>query len=480
MEICENRRVYRSQRPEKLKTTSYAFLLSLIHKFHIPHLMHCCILLIGFILFDYYIGGGYLVFVSENHETQNDVLLINKLALYYRTILGLLLIPTTIFNLIGLFVFDSFQNEVKLKVNPSKAPFICFRFVTRGHYFELIKNNVEVLKNICFKLGMKRFVIQVATETQLPLKEDEYVKQTVIPKDYVTKSGALFKARVLQYCLEDGVNFLRDNDWIVHLDEETKASENSIKGILNFVSDGRYQLGQGMLIFLRENLMTNPLALLDGWRVSDDLGKQRCQLKVFHHLVMEWKGTFFVVQAGAEKNISFDHGPDSSIAEDGYFGFIATKLGYKFNFLEGEMYEMSPTSVWDVIQQRKRWIQGGLIIARSSEIPMRLKFIFCVSMYGILLSFCGVLPVVLRYSFPLPYPTFADLTSSLLFYFSVYYHSFGIIKSFTYFQTKNYMKLFLGVVIGNLMLIPNILLTNFAATLAFISKPKEFYVIKKD
>ena len=37
---------------------------------------------------------------------------------------------------------------------------------------------------------------------------------------YKTKSGALNKARALQYCLEEDKNILGDDDWIVHLDEE--------------------------------------------------------------------------------------------------------------------------------------------------------------------------------------------------------------------------------------------------------------------
>lgn len=57
-------------------------------------------------------------------------------------------------------------------------------------------------------------------------------------------SGALFKARALQYCLESAVNMLSDTDWIVHLDEETLVTESSVRGILNFVMDGKHQFGQ--------------------------------------------------------------------------------------------------------------------------------------------------------------------------------------------------------------------------------------------
>ena len=71
-----------------------------------------------------------------------------------------------------------------------------------------------------------------------------------MPSSYRPKSGALFKARALQYCLEEDVNILADSDWIVHLDEETIVTDAAIRGILNFVIDGKHQFGQVNNAFL--------------------------------------------------------------------------------------------------------------------------------------------------------------------------------------------------------------------------------------
>ena len=54
----------------------------------------------------------------------------------------------------------------------------------------------------------------------------------------------MFKARALQYCLEEDIHNLSDDDWIVHLDEETLLTDASVRGILNFVLDGKHQFGQ--------------------------------------------------------------------------------------------------------------------------------------------------------------------------------------------------------------------------------------------
>ena len=66
-----------------------------------------------------------------------------------------------------------------------------------------------------------------------------------VPESYTSKNGSLNKARALQYCLEDGVNTLRESDWILHLDEETRFTTDSLKGVLNFINNsGGHTFGQ--------------------------------------------------------------------------------------------------------------------------------------------------------------------------------------------------------------------------------------------
>ena len=78
------------------------------------------------------------------------------------------------------------------------------------------------MRNIrtCVDAGLENFIVEVATDKSIGMPEDRRVREVVIPRGYRTKTGALFKARALQYCLEDGVNILGSNEWIVHLHEE--------------------------------------------------------------------------------------------------------------------------------------------------------------------------------------------------------------------------------------------------------------------
>ena len=83
-------------------------------------------------------------------------------------------------------------------------------------------------------------------------KTSQQVTEIVVPSNYKSKSGALFKARALQYCWEDDVSMIQDEDWIVHLDEETQLSPDSIKGIINFIHNNYHQIGQGMITYAHE------------------------------------------------------------------------------------------------------------------------------------------------------------------------------------------------------------------------------------
>ncbi|VDK25003.1 unnamed protein product, partial [Anisakis simplex] len=73
----------------------------------------------------------------------------------------------------------------------------------------------------CREAGMENFFFEVVTDKAINLPSLPRLREVVVPTTYRTKSGALFKSRALQYCLEDDVNILQDDDWVVHLDEET-------------------------------------------------------------------------------------------------------------------------------------------------------------------------------------------------------------------------------------------------------------------
>lgn len=222
--------------------------------------------------------------------------IIGALILYFLRLLTFLPLPQVLFNFVGLTLYNAFPDKVILKGSPLLAPFICIRVVTRGDFPQLVKNNVNRNMNKCLDSGLENFLIEVVTDKAIGFQQHRRIREIVVPADYRTKSGALFKARALQYCLEEKVNILSDNDWIVHLDEETLLTENSVKGILNFVMDGKHQFGQGLITYANEEVVNWITTLADSFRVTDDMGKLKLQFLMFHKPLFSWKGSFVVTQ----------------------------------------------------------------------------------------------------------------------------------------------------------------------------------------
>ena len=263
----------------------------------VQHFLHCTFFISFIYLFLVFVGA---ISLDEKEKPYVDPWesygVYGALMLYILRFLTLLTIPQVLCNFGGLILFNAFPGKVKLKGSPLLAPFICIRVVTRGDFPNLVKDNVSRNLNMCIDVGMENFMIEVVTDKAINLSKHRRVREVVVPAEYKTKTGALFKARALQYCLEDNVNILADTDWIVHLDEETLLTENSVRGILNFVLDGQHQFGQGLITYANENIVNWLTTLADSFRVADDMGKLKFQFYIFHKPLFSWKGSYVVTQ----------------------------------------------------------------------------------------------------------------------------------------------------------------------------------------
>ncbi|XP_045492317.1 beta-1,4-mannosyltransferase egh [Colias croceus] len=446
----------------------------------ILHLLHCTLFL-SFIFFFLVFAGA--INLDDKEKVSIDPLetygLLGAVILYIFRLLTLLTIPQVICNFSGLIFFNAFPGKVKLKGSPLLAPFICIRVVTRGDFPKLVRNNVTRNMNTCLDLGLENFIIEVVTDKAIDLPKHRRVREVVVPREYKTKTGALFKSRALQYCLEDNVNILSDTDWIVHLDEETLLTENSVRGILNFVFDGQHPFGQGLITYANEEIVNWLTTLADSFRVADDMGKLRFVFSVFHKPLFSWKGSYVVTKVGAEKSVSFDNGLDGSVAEDCYFAMKAYKEGYTFNFIDGEMWEKSPFTLWDFMQQRKRWIQGILLVVHSKEIPFLHKIFLGVSCYSWVTLPFSTSNILLAAVCPIPCPHFLDLIIGFIGAVNIYMYVFGVIKSFPMYRFGP-LK-FIMFVGGALATIPfNIVIENIAVIWGILGKKHKFYVVDKE
>lgn len=261
------------------------------------HFLHCLLFFTVIAFFELSTGAFRL---SPNPDLDFDPFerygYLAAFTLYVLRFLTFLPLPQVILNFAGLMMYNAFPDKVVLKGSPLLAPFICIRIVTRGDFPHLVRANVERNIAICTQAGLENFLLEVVTDKAIHLPVQRRVREVVVPSSYKTKNGALFKARALQYCLEDGINVLADNDWIVHLDEETLMTENCVRGILNFVLDGKHHFGQGLITYANENVVNWITTIADSFRVADDMGKLRMQFSCFHKPLFSWKGSYVVSQ----------------------------------------------------------------------------------------------------------------------------------------------------------------------------------------
>lgn len=414
--------------------------------------------------------------------------------------------PSIICTLLGLLLYNAFPGEIKLDESAALKkdanaradslrdgdagdrpiretpllPHLCFRVVTRGLYPSLVQDNVRKNLLTCRESRLENFSIEVVTDREIQLDFIEpRVKQIVVPKEYKTPTGALFKARALQYALEPGTSSLMDHDYIVHLDEETIVTQNVINGILNFALKAEHDFGQGLITYANLGIVNLVTTLADSYRVADDMGRLQFTLRALHKPIFGWKGSFVVSRCGAEKNISFDHGPDGSIAEDCYFSMVASSKGYSFDFIQGEMYEKSPFTIMDQIRQRKRWGQGIWLVVHSTRIPVATKFFLAMTHYAWLTLPLAVLNYVVTMFVVFPAPIWLRTLGSFCFGVTLYMYIIGLVRSFDF--KKQSIGLMLVYLIGQILTLTlNWIVENIAVIWALLSNKHNFYIVKKE
>jgi len=379
---------------------------------------------------------------------------------------------------------SNLKNSVLLsrEANDFSIPHLCFRIVTRGSYPHLVQDNVSKNYMTCVESGLVNFSIEVVTDNAIHLAKDpkeDRIRELVVPSNYRSSTGAMFKARALQYALEPGVSPIGSGDYIVHLDEETIITVNVVKGISNFALKGKYAFGQGLITYANLDVTNIITTLADSYRVADDMGKLRFQLGALHNPIFGWKGSFVVSKYEAELDVSYDHGPDASIAEDCHFSMVAMTKGYKFDFIQGEMFEKSPFTLLDFIKQRRRWVQGIWLVVHNRKIPLKTKLFLTMSHYTSLTLPITTIAVFMNTIFSLETPFLVKLMTKFCLSMTTYMYVFGLVKS-NDIKPKSFPILTLYLIIQVIAITFYALVENIAVIWGLFSSKHNFYVVKKD
>ncbi len=279
---------------------------------------------------------------------------------------------------------------------------------------------------------------------------------------------------------------------MIHLDEETLLTTNSVRGILNFCTEGKHDFGQGLITYANcpvtfksplKALQNRICTVADSFRVADDMGKMRCQLKVFHKPMFGFKGSYVVTRLGAERAVSFDNGPEGSKAEDCFFALLAmdqqTPTRFTFDFIDGEMHEKSPFTFSDFFKQRKRWMQGIYMVVASPRISWRTKGLLAISLASWLTLPFTTLNLALSQMFPFSMGTLLDCGLAFLGAMGLLSYGYGYVKQHHIRRFSWVRLLFIvpEIVVSSTL---SIVVENLAVCTMYFGDWYEFYIVEKE
>ncbi|KAK3288881.1 hypothetical protein CYMTET_3660 [Cymbomonas tetramitiformis] len=299
----------------------------------------------------------------------------------------MLCLPNSILNTIGQLLWPACVTRnvpsIEYMLGLRKDFKLYFRIVTRGNNPNLVRSNADEVAEVLSKcLPREMWEVEVATDNPLDLaaRAKMPVIELLTPAEYQTSTGAKFKARALQCAIETST--ARPQDWVIHLDEETKFGEDAVPHILHhcltehmLVESGvqKYgKIGQGGILYGTGEVENWITTLADSLRVADDYGKFRVQFEC-HECWVGMHGSFVVAQTAVEQATTFDHGMEGSITEDAYFALVARHLGVRYAWIDCHMYEQSPFSIMDFIKQRRRWFGGLYLVCIAQKVEFKLR-----------------------------------------------------------------------------------------------------------
>ncbi len=370
-----------------------------------------------------------------------------------------------------------------------------FRYVTRGQNPILIRENVAAARAILERvLPAGHWAIEVVSDASVGLPDnDEVVRQIVVPADYHLPSGTRYKARALHFALS--ASRAAREDWIIHLDEETRYDDETVRAIVDFVireqeALGRAhqatagplaaplvpRIGQGIILYGQGPLVNWMTTLADSIRVGDDYGRFRLQ---FEHGVAPFgmHGSFIICRNDVEQSIGFDHGFVGSITEDAYFALMAQSRGVRFKFVHAFMYERSPFSLADFVRQRRRWFGGLWLCALAPNIPLAQRLVLMSFMGLWSISWFCIFMVFFNIVYPTGTPLWLGVTGGLSFSYYVLLYVIGYIRSFDW---RGAWGMFLWRGLLQIALIPVFSALEGAGVIyGLVAPPKDFYVVQK-
>ena len=246
------------------------------------------------------------------------------------------------------------KNLVKKTFSPINPKRMIFQITTIGN-MAIVQESVDNINRICKEVGYDNYKIEVISEVNETFNGAVTI---TVPQNYVTANKAKYKARALQYAIEqrEKNNENTADIWIYHLDDESMITKQGLLSILDHADNNREPIAEGLIIYPNKISVGSKLVkYLDAVRPTFCY---TCCAMLKSQGKPDWlHGSNLLVRADIEKSVGWDF-PDTC-AEDSLFGYVAhKKYGAIFGWHGGVLEEQSPFTFRDFIKQRQRWIKG--------------------------------------------------------------------------------------------------------------------------
>ena len=222
---------------------------------------------------------------------------------------------------------------------------LVFQITTRSCP-SLIQRTIDSVLESCKQLGYTNFQICIVTDNPDPPSINGIDTMIVVPANF--SCSAKYKARALEYSRLVRIN-KGYHGWIYFLDEENWLSVQTVKAITSFAQSQSRLIASGPLAFFGHG---SKLAWL-----GDSIRTSICRTCHFGHSLGHWPlhGENMLVHSEIEKKVNW---LGSSLTEDFLFSSRAAAVGYKTGWHGGVLNSYSPSSLTDLILQRRRWFRG--------------------------------------------------------------------------------------------------------------------------
>lgn len=215
------------------------------------------------------------------------------------------------------------------------------------------------------------------------LRSMPHVRVLLVPSAYETPNGAAFKARANHYAMEARrrADENTGSSYVYHLDDDTHVGPDTISSLAEFIDEhhGSRYLGQGILAFPRELTPSRLAWYCDAIRPADDATRFAFFTGWLGRPLAGLHGEHVIIRADIEDEIGWDF--RDTVIEDAYFALqLAIRYPGRSTTLNSFSYGASPSSVTELIRQRRRWCEGLLRLICKRSLPWTVKapLAYCV------------------------------------------------------------------------------------------------------